>query len=331
MPRIRARWIGWLLLIGIALHALVPGGEGPLVASEARAKEAAERESLVSLARLEPASGVVNVAAGASDVVRQVLVQDGSEVTESQVLVLLESYELRAAELDAARIELERADLGPLEIEAQKARIRAVQAELDYAKDEVSSQEGLSEKGFSAGKEFREAQLQVLRAEEQLNESNALLERRIANLDLARREAENRVQQAEARLEQTMIRSPLNGRVLRVRIREGERVDQNPVVSIAATQTMMAVAEVHANEIRLVRVGQRAVFSSPALPDALSGQVDSVGQMIFSNNVIGEDPTAPRGLRVVEVRVRLEPNELARKMTHLEGQLRIHLEDREQP
>ena len=53
--------------------------------------------------------------------------------------------------------------------------------------------------------------------------------------------------------------------------------------------------------------------------------------MIFSNSVTGEDPTAPRGLRVVQVRVLLEENRLAEQMTHLEGQLRIHLAPPEAP
>ena len=45
----------------------------------------------------------------------------------------------------------------------------------------------------------------------------------------------------------------------------------------------------------------------------------------------GEDPTAPRGLRIVQVRVLLEKNELAERMTNLEGQLRIHLGPAEEP
>ena len=318
------------MALGLGLLAVVAGGSGPFL--DARAdSETPERPSLVSLARLEPSSRVVNVAAASSDVVRQILVQEGSNVVTDQVLVLLGSYPLRAAELEAARISLERARLEPLEVEAQRARVRAVEAELAYARDEVESQEGLSRKGFSAGKEFRDAQLQVRRAEERLNEASALLERRSANVDLVLREAQNQVVQAEARMEQTMIKAPLDGRVLRLLIQEGERVDMNPVVSIGATLNMVAVAEVHANEIRLVEIGQAATFSSPALPEPLEGVVESIGEMIFSNSVTGEDPTAPRGLRVVQVRVLLEENRLAEQMTHLEGQLRIHLDPPEAP
>jgi len=304
----------------------------PNPASPARtAAPAPERTSLVSLARLEPSSRVVNVAAASNDVIQQILVEEGSGVLRDQVLVLLGSYPLRAAELDAARIALERARLEPLEVDAQLARVRAIEAELAYAREEVTSQEGLSRKGFSAGKEFRDAQLQVRRAEERLHEARALLERRTADVDLVLREAQNQVIQAEARMGNTMIKSPINGRVLRILMKQGERVDMKPVLSIGATDNMVAVAEVHANEIRLVEVGQRATFTSPALPDPLEGTISSIGEMIFSNSVTGEDPTAPRGLRIVQVRVLLEKNELAERMTNLEGQLRIHLGSSEEP
>lgn len=312
---------GALLLIGAA------GCDEAIEVPAASAEAAPTRESLVSIARLEPESEVVNVAPATGDVIKQILVSEGNEVVEGQVLVLLESYELRAAELEATRIQLERAALQPLEVEAQRARVRAIEAELSYAREEVGSQKGLSEKGFSAGREFRNAQLRVRRAEEELNEANATLQRLEASAGLAEREARNQVQQAEARLEQTLIRSPLDGRVLRVLASEGERAGSGAVISVGATHSMYAVAEVHANDIRWVKEGQRARFTSQALPGPIDGTVDSVGQMILGNWMTGEDPNAPLGLRVVEVRVRLEQSELAQRLTNLEGQLRIFLKD----
>ena len=51
---------------------------------------------------------------------------------------------------------------------------------------------------------------------------------------------------------------------------------------------MHAVAEVHANDIRLVQPGQRATFTSPALPEPVAGRVESVGSMISKNDLFGE-------------------------------------------
>ena len=56
-------------------------------------------------------------------------------------------------------------------------------------------------------------------------------------------------------------------------------VKGRPVAQVGDTSTMYAVAEVHANDVRLVAPGQSAVFSSPALPylQASMSLLDAVG------------------------------------------------------
>jgi len=293
----------------------------------AHAEAAPERSSLVSLARLEPASGIIRLASATDDVVDEILIQEGDPVVTDQVLVRLSGHTLREAELEASLLRLERARLESLDVEAQESRLRSIEAELEAARSEVSSQKGLSEKGFTAGREFRDAKLRVQQTEEKVKEAQVMLKRLRADASLSQREAENQVKQAEARVEETLIRSPLEGRVLRINAHPGERVGSHSVLSLGTDGGMMAVGEIHANEIRLVELGQLASFSSAALPEPLGGQVEEIGEMILSNSVLGEDPTAPRGLRVVQVRVRLQPNALAEQLTNLEGQLRIYLED----
>lgn len=297
------------------------------VASSARAAEDpdASREAIVAMARLEPASELIEVGAAIDDLVLEVKVSEGDTVAEGDALVVLAGHGLRLAELEAAKIELERTQFAPLEVEAQHARVRSAQANLDYARSEVESQKSLSGKGFSAGKEFRDAELQVSQSRESLKEMRAELEQLEGGLALDQRTAENKVEQARQRLEQTIVRAPISGQVLRVPVNEGERVKGRPVVQLGDTSTMFAVAEVHANDVRLVSPGQKAVFSSPALPTDVSGVIDDVGQVIYNNAIGGEDPRAPKGLRVVRVRVRLGNSELARRLTNLEGQVRIDL------
>jgi len=324
----QSRQVGLHLSVICLLSALVTVACGDSIDVQAARdeKNRSLRKSVVALARLEPASRVVDVASAKPDVVKQVLVREGNEVIQGQVLVLLASYPLRSAELEEAQLGLERANLQPLEVAAQRARLRAIEAELEFAQSEVESQKNLSAKGFSAGHELRDARLRVRRSEEQLAEAIALLEHLEASAELQVREARNTILQAEARLEETVVRSPLDGTVLRVMTREGESVGNAPLVKVGTTQSMYAVAEVHANEVRLIQEGQSAVFSSPALEAPIPGTVETIGEIISGNAVSGVDPTGPRGLRVVEVRARLEPNELAQRLTNLEGELRIRTE-----
>ncbi len=313
------------LLLAAALALACP--QSVDVASPAGAAEdpAADRDAIVAMARLEPASALVEVGAAIDDVVLEMRASEGESVEKGQALAVLASHGLRQAELEAAQIELERVSLAPYEVAAQQARVRAARASLEHARNEVSSQQDLSGKGFSAGKEFRDAELRVTQAEESLKEMQAELERIEGGVALDRRTAENRVEQARQRLEQTIVRAPISGQLLRVPVREGERVKGRPLVQIGDTSTMFAVAEVHANDVRLVSKGQKAVFSSPALPADVAGVVDEVGAIIFNNAIGGEDPRAPKGLRVVRVRVMLADDPLARRLTNLEGQVRIDL------
>ena len=314
------------LLAGATLLplGLMRGPGGNATAAEQPAE--AERASLVAMARLEPASRVVHVAAAADDIIGQILVSEGEEVAAGQTLVVLGSNALREAEREAARLKLERVGLKPYEIEAQRARGRAIEARLEHARAEVERQRGLSEKGFSAGDEYRAALLKVRLAEEELREARAILQELEAGQDLQRREAENELEQANSQVEKTVIRAPIAGRILKVLVRPGERSGSSSLVQMGETREMYAVAEVHATDIRHVAEGQRARFTSAALPDAIDGVVDQVGVMIYKNDVFGEDPRAPQGLRVFEVRVRLDESELAARFTNLEGQVRIFLE-----
>ena len=48
--------------------------------------------------------------------------------------------------------------------------------------------------------------------------------------------------------------------------------------------------------------------------------------MIYTNNIFGEDPGAPAGVRVFQVHVRLDDSTVASRFTNLEGQVRIFVD-----
>ncbi len=293
--------------------------------SEAVAAPTAEpaRESVVALARLEPASRVVRLGAPIDDVVSELHVREGERVQRGQLLLTFASAAAREAELEAARLARERVELLPFDLQAQRARVRSGEAERAHAMAEVERQRGLSVQGFMTGQEFRDAELRARVASESLAEARASLSRLEGSLELERRSADNTVKRAEVLLAQAHIYAPLDAEVLKLSLRPGERAGAQPLVHLGETRQMMAVAEVHANDIRHVRVGQRALFTSAALPEGVEGVVEDIGAAIYDNRIFGEDPSAPRGLRVFEVRVRLTQSERAARFTNLEGQVRL--------
>ena len=134
---------------------------------------------------------------------------------------------------------------------------------------------------------------------------------------LARDVARASLARAEAELDLSTVRSPIEGQVLEIHACEGERVEPEGIAEIGATAQMMAVAEVYETDVGRVRVGQRARIRSPALPRELGGEVERVGLKVSKQDVLSTDPVADVDTRVVEVEIRLLEPEAAAALTNL--------------
>lgn len=117
------------------------------------------------------------------------------------------------------------------------------------------------------------------------------------------------VQQAEADLELAYVTAPRSGQVLRINTRPGEMITNQGIVELGQTQQMYVVAEVYETDISQVRLGQLATITSEAIPDTLQGTVDEVGLQIGQQEVFSTNPTFDIDARVVEVKIRLNPED----------------------
>jgi HlyD family secretion protein len=141
--------------------------------------------------------------------------------------------------------------------------------------------------------------------------------------ELAVKVAAADLQGARAELERAHVYSPVDGRVLAVRAREGERVGPDGIVAIGRTGEMYAVAEVYESDIGRVKIGQHAIVSSPALPEPLTGSVDWIELQVGMLDTLGTDPAARKDARVVEVEIRLDDGEQAAGFTNLQVEVEI--------
>lgn len=121
------------------------------------------------------------------------------------------------------------------------------------------------------------------------------------------------VQQAQAELDLTLVRAPRDGQILKIYTWEGEVVDsKNGIVAIGQTDAMYAVAEVYETDLPKIRVGQPATMtdvSGGTLKRSLKGTVDEIGLEVAKKDVLSTDPAASIDARVVEVKVRLDPED----------------------
>ncbi|MEL6601780.1 MAG: HlyD family efflux transporter periplasmic adaptor subunit [Cyanobacteria bacterium J06614_10] len=167
-------------------------------------------------------------------------------------------------------------------------------------------------------------------AEAQIALTQINLNRVQANSDVEA--AQEAVELAEVRVEDTIIRAPQSGRILRVTTQPGEGIgdegrSKGSILEMANTRRMKVVAEVNAADIQLIEVGQSATITSPngAFDEPLAGAVVAVGNQIYRNDLLSEDPSARSDTRVIEVDIELYQGELVQQLTNLQVQAEISL------
>ena len=121
-------------------------------------------------------------------------------------------------------------------------------------------------------------------------------------------------------LEQTQLKSPINGIVLQVLAREGERPNSSGVLNVGANQLMQALIEVYESDIDRVEIGQVVdlISENGGFNGSLRGQVSLISPQVRQRRVLSTDPTGDADARIVEVRVKLD-NSSAEKVSHLTG------------
>jgi HlyD family secretion protein len=257
--------------------------------------------------------------------------------------------EIQAQEAAIARIETERSN----DIMAQTAMVERMQAELNNAQVEYQRYQNLYQDGAISASERDSKYLALATAKEQVEEAQANLNRiksgqqeqlaeakatlnkiaEVRPVDIAVAEAEIReaqaaVKTAQAELDQAYIKSPQAGTVIKIMTRPGEVIASDEgIVRIGQTSQMYAVAEVYESDIGKVKLGQPVSVTSSALSQKLTGTVDSIGLEVERQEVVNTDPTANIDAKVVEVKVKLDP-ESSKKvagLTNLLVDVRIDL------
>jgi len=162
-----------------------------------------------------------------------------------------------------------------------------------------------------------------LERHDELNTSNVISKSLYEDRATRVRVVEARLAHAQAELERAHVRSPIDGRVLYVHAREGERVGDSGIVELGRTDHMYAIAEVYEDDVAHIHTGQRARVTSPALATTLAGTVDWVTPKVAKQDTIGTDPAARKDARIVEVKVRLDDSAPAAAFTNLQVEIEI--------
>ncbi len=210
---------------------------------------------------------------------------------------------------------------------------------VETAKQQVDEAKAvLNRINTTASKQLSEAKAALARTNatgsKQVSEAKATLtsiaEVRPVDVAAAQTEVENAIatlKHAQTELAGAYIKAPMAGQIIKIHTRVGEKISNSGVADLAQTDQMMAVAEVYQTDIGKVKLGQQAVISSQAFASELRGTVAQIGLQVNRQNVFSNQPGENLDSRVVEVKIRLNPEDSKRVagFTNLQVQTAIEI------
>jgi HlyD family secretion protein len=279
--------------------------------------------------RVEPITEDIALGSELSGKLRSVLVEEGDHIHKGEVLAVLENDDYRAevqtakAQVDAKEAALRKVLNGARWQERRQAlsSVREVEAVMNNALSEKERREKL----FAAGVISREEldrftrEYNVARAQyQEAVERQSLVDdhARQEDIDGARADLElarAQLQDAQAKYEKTLIKSPIDGTVLRKHHRNGESVSNSstvpdPVLTVGNKAVLRVRVDVDESDVNQVRVGQKAYVTADAYGhQKFWGHVVRVGEQLGPKNVRTDEPTERVDRKILETLVELNP------------------------
>ena len=253
--------------------------------------EAVERiQAVAALGQLNPLGQIRRLAApnsgkGGTPRLSKLFIKEGDSISKGQILAVFDNRPKLEANLNSAQ-----------------ANLNILIREISIKKREIDRYQFLSDKGAVA-------QILLDKMKDDLYISDA----KILKLKSA-------IEAIKIDLEHSQLKSPIDGIVLQILVREGERPNTSGVIHVGANQLMEALVEVYESDIDRVQIGQSVdlISENGGFTGSLRGQVSLISPQVRQRRVLSTDPTGDADSRVVEVRVRLD-NSSAKKVSHLTG------------
>ena len=282
--------IFWIIAVVVVLAA----GGGLYMSNQAKAKQVeaakvaaahAPKSPYVAIAngKADVEGGVIQVAARTSGIVRDVLAQEGDDVTKGQVLARLEDDEPR---LQAASAEAD--------MRMAQAQIPLLEVQLSTARRELARMQGLVATNFVAGQKIDQLADAVRQAQASIEAQKAAIGASQAKLN-----------QARYNQELTIIRAPADGRIVRRYANPGagaSTLNVSNMFDLEPKANRIVRAEISESSLPFVLIGQTVQLSPEADPTkVITGRVLRRAAVFGARKLQSDDPTERTDERVVEV------------------------------
>ena len=273
------------LIAALAVVTLAAGALAACKGADPKANAtvpAASPDAAVADGKADVEGGIIQIAARSAGVVREVDVVEGDAVTKGEVLARQEDDAPRLA-ADTAAANLAQAKAAT---ELTETQLAAAQRELDRLKPLVSSR-------------FVSTQA-VDQAADVVRNANATLEAQRAAVAVA----QTQLDQARYQLELTIVRAPLDGRIVRRYANPGvgaSTLNVTPMFDLEPNGRRIVRAEVSEGAQPFVQVGQGVRLVPEAdQSKSYAGKVLRIAPVFGARKLQTDDPSEKTDERVVE-------------------------------
>ncbi|OKH56296.1 HlyD family secretion protein [Calothrix sp. HK-06] len=339
----------------LALGKLVPEGD-VIKISVVNARDSRVNQLLVKEGDLVKANQVIAILQGRDRTEQQLRDAHANVAIKRAELLKIQQGDVKQAEITAQRATVTELEARiRTETKVKQAAIAQATATIRNAQIKFQRYSDLEKQGAIKRSEFDDAKEEFEKATAtlaqtqaeldyttstltaQLAKENANLKRlqevRPVDVEIASRELEQaqiRVEQQKAVLDDTLVRVPIAGQILRINTRVGEQVNQEAgIAELGRTNQMYVTAEIYETDIVKIRPGQKVTINSEygGFKGEIYGAVDRIGLQIGKSRINQDqnNPNTDINARVVEVSIRLNPKD-SKKVATLTGmQVRVQI------
>jgi len=238
--------------------------------------------AVAALGQLSPSGEIRQLAApisqfGSSPRVIEIFVNEGDFVKKGDVLAIFENREKLISDL-----------------ERNENLIITIEDEIALKKDQIQRyKKALSNDAYSFV-QFSQRKDELLKLQKQ--KINLIGDQKNIKIDLFN----------------SKLRSPIDGFILEINTRVGERPKNEGILDIGSSQNMEALIEVYESDIDRVFISQNVELSSEngGFQKILKGKVIRISPQVKQRKVLSTDPTGDADSRIIEVLVKLDQDSI---------------------
>jgi len=238
--------------------------------------------AVAALGQLSPSGEIRQLAApisqfGSSPRIVEILVNEGDFVKKGDILAIFENREKLISDL-----------------ERNKKLVSTINDEIALKKDQIQRYElALSKEAYSFV-QLSQRNDELLKLQKQ--KINLIGDQKNIKIDLFN----------------SKLRSPIDGFILGINTRVGERPKNEGILDIGSSQKMEALIEVYESDIDRVFISQNVELSSEngGFQKNLKGKVIRISPKVKQRKVLSTDPTGDADSRIIEVLVKLDQDSI---------------------